>query len=81
MQVPPITRPPVRLGARDQLAQQPRLADPRFAGDEVDRRQLLADVPEQRPLELGELGLTADETAGGDALGHPSVWPHGAESE
>ena len=39
MQAPPSTRAPSRLGGVDQLAQQPRLADPRLAGEEDERRR------------------------------------------
>ena len=65
------------VGAGDQLGEQARLADPRLAGHEGERRQLRA-VAVDRSDELGELIAAADEAACGDARRHRLSMPRAA---
>ena len=50
----------LRLGPLAQLAQEPRLADPRVAGDGQARQAILLEGAERLP-ELLELGLPPDQ--------------------
>ena len=62
---------PVLARGALELAEQPRLADARLAGDERDRRLARARVG-QPGLELGQLVVAADERGAGDARRHTS---------